>query len=58
MSEMGAPSAPFHDIRCECGQLVARWHRDTIVIKCKRCRRFVSIPLDEIHGAPPPFDTR
>ena len=31
------------DVRCHCGQLVARWVDDSIEIKCKRCRRLVRI---------------
>lgn len=31
------------DVRCHCGQLVARWIEDSVEIKCKRCRRLVRI---------------
>jgi phage FluMu protein Com len=40
------------EIRCDCGQLVARWYEAGIQIKCKRCRRLVSIPFAEIRGSP------
>jgi phage FluMu protein Com len=47
------PQAPDHDIRCECGKLVARWERDGIAIKCGRCGRVVTIPYRAIQGRPP-----
>jgi phage FluMu protein Com len=33
------------DVRCNCGQLVARWVDGDIEIKCKRCRRLVRIAV-------------
>lgn len=41
------------DVRCRCGQLVARWAEHGIEIKCKRCRRLVTIGFDAIAGRPP-----
>lgn len=41
------------DVRCRCGQLVARWAEQSIEIKCKRCRRVVKIALAAIDGVPP-----
>ncbi len=41
------------DVRCRCGQLVARWAEQGIEIKCKRCRRLVTIAFDAIAGRPP-----
>lgn len=41
------------DVRCQCGQLVARWAEQGIEIKCKRCRRLVTIGFDAIAGRPP-----
>lgn len=41
------------DVRCRCGQLVARWGVQAIEIKCKRCRRVVRIALAAIEGVPP-----
>ena len=41
------------DVRCRCGQLVARWAEAGIEIKCKRCRRLVTIGFDAIEGRPP-----
>ncbi|GEM_PF-1496859 len=33
------------DLRCLCGNLVARIVRDQIELKCKRCKRIHLIPL-------------
>ncbi len=41
------------DVRCQCGQLVARWDERAIVIKCKRCRRYVTIAFEAIKGSCP-----
>jgi hypothetical protein len=41
------------EFRCECGQLMARWQEAGIQLKCKRCRRLVTIPFSEIGGEPP-----
>ena len=41
------------DVRCRCGQLVARWAEQGIEIKCKRCRRIVTIAFDAIQGRAP-----
>jgi phage FluMu protein Com len=41
-------------VRCLCGRLLARWVPDGIQVKCKRCRRVVTIPFSEIEGAPAP----
>lgn len=41
------------DIRCRCGQLVARWYKSGIQIKCKRCRRLVNISFASIQGEQP-----
>jgi hypothetical protein len=40
------------DIRCLCGQLLARLVENGIELKCKRCRRLVTIPLSRIRGMP------
>ncbi len=40
-------------VRCSCGRLLARWVPDGIQVKCKRCRKIVTIPLTKIEGAPP-----
>ncbi len=41
------------EVRCGCGQLVARWVKGGIEIKCKRCRRLVTIAFAAIEGMPP-----
>lgn len=41
------------DIRCTCGQLIARWTRNGVEIKCKRCRRLIVIPYPSIIGQAP-----
>nr|WP_087474120.1 hypothetical protein [Nitrospira cf. moscoviensis SBR1015] len=38
------------EVRCLCGQLVARLVEAGIELKCKRCRRLVTIPLSRIRG--------
>lgn len=48
-----ARSLRHDDLRCECGQLVARWEERAIIIKCKRCRRLVTIAFDAIRGVRP-----
>lgn len=47
-----ARSLKHDDVRCGCGQLVARWSEQAIEIKCKRCRRLVKIAFDAIEGMP------
>ncbi len=34
------------DLRCECGNLVARLTREGVEIKCRRCKRLVVIVVD------------
>ena len=48
-----ARSLCHDDVRCRCGQLVARWGEQAIEIKCKRCRRVVKIAFDAIEGMAP-----
>lgn len=38
------------DIRCHCGQLMARIVEAGLELKCKRCRRLVIIPFTDIQG--------
>ncbi|CAI4030890.1 hypothetical protein DNFV4_01322 [Nitrospira tepida] len=40
------------DIRCNCGQLVARWVNGSIEVKCKRCRRLVRIAVPRGRASP------
>jgi hypothetical protein len=53
MKRESARSLSCDDVRCHCGQLVARWSEQAIEIKCKRCRRLVKIAFDDIEGVPP-----
>ena len=41
------------DIRCLCGQLIARWIDSGVEIKCKRCRRVVCILFRPMKGVLP-----
>lgn len=43
----------YRDVRCPCGQLIARWTQIGVEIKCKRCRRVVNIPFTSMKGLPP-----
>ncbi len=42
------------DLRCECGNLVARLTSEGVEIKCRRCKRLVVIAVDseqkEVNG--------
>jgi hypothetical protein len=39
-------------VRCLCGQLLARMVDTGIELKCKRCRQLVTIPFSRIVGFP------
>jgi phage FluMu protein Com len=36
------------ETRCECGQLMAKIQPDGLHLKCKRCKRIVTIPFASI----------
>ena len=36
------------EARCECGQLVAKLGVRSVELKCKRCKRLVSIPFSTL----------
>jgi phage FluMu protein Com len=38
------------EARCECGQLIAKLQSDGIELKCKRCKRIVTISFASIEG--------
>lgn len=38
----GAPT----EVRCECGNLLARLTARGVEVKCRRCKRVVLLPLD------------
>jgi phage FluMu protein Com len=39
-----------HEVRCECGSLVAKLLGSAIELKCRRCKRLALIPLAEFNG--------
>ena len=41
----------FSEARCECGQLVAKLGVDGVELKCKRCKRLVSIPFSSLSSS-------
>ena len=38
------------DLRCECGSLMARVTAAGVELKCRRCKRLVYIPVDDLPG--------
>lgn len=38
------------DVRCLCGGLLARWKGGALELKCRRCKRMLLIPQDQIAG--------
>jgi phage FluMu protein Com len=49
MQTVGKKESPGpSEARCECGQLVAKLGVRGIELKCKRCKRLVSIPLSSL----------
>ena len=38
------------ETRCECGQLIAKVRGHALELKCKRCKRIVTIPFHSIEG--------
>lgn len=40
------------EVRCHCGQLIARLVDAGLELKCKRCRRLLVIPFSSITGWP------
>ena len=36
------------EARCECGQLIAKIRGDNLELKCKRCKRIVSISYSSL----------
>ena len=43
-------SARDQETRCECGQLMAKRQPNGLQLKCKRCKRIVTIPFASIEG--------
>lgn len=38
------------DLRCDCGNLLARVAKEGIELKCKRCKRLILVPFSELEG--------
>ena len=41
------------ECRCHCGSLLARWGRDGIELKCRRCKRVIVLPVPARNGKIP-----
>ena len=52
--EKGSESAAGKgvDARCHCGNLLARLTARGIEIKCRRCKRIMLIPFDDVADKP------
>ena len=53
MIAVKAPASECHrhsETRCECGQLIAKVVEAGLELKCKRCKRIVTIPFSSIAG--------
>lgn|GEM_PF-2989073 len=48
----GTSSDPGKDLRCHCGNLVARLVTHGVELKCRRCRRLVIVPLIDNRHVP------
>ena len=44
---LGKPLKPA-EARCECGQLIAKLRGDNLEVKCKRCKRIVTIAYSSL----------
>ena len=45
------PERAQRECRCECGSLLARLSANGIELKCRRCKRVVSLPLPAPPGS-------
>lgn len=41
-------ATPLQDERCECGNLLCKVSRETVEIKCRRCKRIHVIPIERL----------
>ena len=52
----GPGEAAPHECRCGCGNLLARLRQDGVELKCRRCKRAITLTFTEIFageaGAP------
>ena len=53
MTDHTAADVAEKEARCECGQLIAKLLTGGIELKCKRCKRIVTIPFASIEGWSP-----
>ncbi len=49
MKDAGREQAE-HDLRCQCGSLMARVTEAGIELKCRRCKRVVVVPVRGMTG--------
>jgi len=49
--------AAGHELRCECGSLLARWIDAGIELKCRRCKRRICVLPPPSDSRPPPAGT-
>ena len=47
-----APAAAPHECRCCCGSLLARLRPDGVELKCRRCKRVVTLTFAELSAVP------
>ncbi len=47
-----APSDDGEHLRCLCGSLLARYVPGGIELKCRRCKRTVTVPLEQLVQTP------
>jgi phage FluMu protein Com len=48
--EQGEASYQRGELRCECGNLLARLTEEGVELKCRRCKRIVVIPFTGMPG--------
>jgi len=47
-TDITGSNSDLSEARCECGQLVAKLGVRSVELKCKRCKRLVSIPFSTL----------
>lgn len=45
------PCQELSEARCQCGQLIAKLGLRGVELKCKRCKRLVSIPFSSLFNS-------
>jgi hypothetical protein len=41
------------DMRCGCGNLLARWVAGGVELKCRRCKRTIMLPVENFEARSP-----